>query len=239
MGKQKDKKKERTEDKDNKKMSSEETTDQQNNESQEEPREKHQAEQPAKSLERQLQELNDKYMRTKAELENYRKRMQRDAAEIREYAKASTIEEFLSVFDHFQMALDHVDQTPDFETLKQGMKMILGEFHKTFDALGVEQVNAKGQKFNPAEHDAVAQEPSDTVPREQVIRQWKCGYRLGNRLLRPAAVVVSSGLCQEESASAEASQNESASKTGQTTTADSNSSETEERNEPNKQEEEK
>ncbi len=146
-----------------------------------------------KSLEEQLREMNDKYVRARAELENYRKRMQRDASDIREYAKASTIEEFLTVFDHFQMAMDHVDQTPDFETLKQGMSMILAEFQKTFESLGVERVNAIGEQFNPAEHSAVAQEPSETVPKDQVIRQWKCGYRLGNRLLRPATVVVSSG----------------------------------------------
>ncbi len=144
-------------------------------------------------LRRQLQEATDKQMRVRAELENFRKRMQREAGEVREYAKASTIEEFLTVFDHFQMAMDHMDQTPDASTIKQGMEMILGEFRKTFVNLGVEQINAQGRPFDPGEHEAVAEESSESVPAGIVLRQWKCGYRLGSRLLRPATVVVSSG----------------------------------------------
>ncbi len=146
-----------------------------------------------KKLEEQLRESGEKYMRLRAELDNYRKRMQREAGEIREYAKASTIEEFLSVFDHFQMAMDHVGQASDIATLKQGMQMILGEFRKTFESLGVKPVDATGQVFDPEQHDAVAQEPSSEVEAGRVLRQWKCGYRLGERLLRPATVIVSSG----------------------------------------------
>lgn len=145
------------------------------------------------SLAKRLAEANDKYMRSRAELDNYRKRMQRDSGDIREYTKASTVEEFLSVFDHFQMAMDHVDQSPDFETLKQGMQMILGEFKKTFENLGVKAIEAEGQEFDPNEHEAVAEENSEEMPPGKVLRQWKCGYRLGDRLLRPATVIVSSG----------------------------------------------
>lgn len=144
-------------------------------------------------LEQQVKDFQDRYLRAKAELENAKKRSQREASEIRENTKISTIQEFFSVLDHFQMAMDHVDQTPDVETLKQGMNMILGEFRRTFEALGVETLNATGREFNPNEHDAVAQEPSDSVPKDHVLRQWKCGYRMGGRLLRPASVIVSSG----------------------------------------------
>jgi molecular chaperone GrpE len=87
----------------------------------------------------------------------------------------------------------HVEDTPDVETMKQGMTMILAEFQRTFENLGISFVNAEGAEFNPAEHEAVAQEHSDEVPAGTVIRQWKCGYRLGDKLLRPATVVVSSG----------------------------------------------
>jgi molecular chaperone GrpE len=149
--------------------------------------------QEPQDLEAQLQAAQDQYLRAKAELENARKRMQRESAELRQYTKASTIQEFFTVLDHFQMAMDHVDQTPDFETLKQGMNMILGEFRRTFENLGVEPINAAGVEFDPNQHEAVAQESSDEVPKDHVLRQWKCGYRMGDRLLRPASVIVSSG----------------------------------------------
>ncbi|MFO7820796.1 MAG: nucleotide exchange factor GrpE [Lentisphaeria bacterium] len=156
------------------------------------------AENELEGLKKRLNDAEDKFVRSRAELENYRKRAQRETAEMREYSKVNTVEQFLPVFDHFQMAMMHVGENSDFETLKQGMDMILAEFRRTFDALGVEEVEAEGEKFDPNVHEAMSQEPSDEVPAGHVIRQWKCGYRMGERLLRPATVVVSCGP-QEES----------------------------------------
>lgn len=149
-------------------------------------------------LKNDLQEAEDKFVRSKADLDNYRKRVQKEAAEIRQYTRLSTVEQFLPVFDHFQMAMQHVGENPDVETLKQGMDMILNEFSRTFESLGVERVNAEGRPFDPNEHEAMAQEPSDEIPEGHVLRQWKCGYRMGERLLRPATVVVSSGPAEEK-----------------------------------------
>lgn len=145
------------------------------------------------TVRQEAQEATDRYLRAKAEMENVRKRGQRDLAEAREYTKSVTVGEFFSPFDHFQMAMAHVEENPDVETMKQGMKMILSEFKRGFENLGITLVDATGKEFNPAEHEAVAQEASDTVPEGQVLRQWKCGYRMGEKLLRPASVVVSSG----------------------------------------------
>ncbi|MDT8390287.1 MAG: nucleotide exchange factor GrpE [Lentisphaeria bacterium] len=141
----------------------------------------------------EAQEATDRYLRAKAEIENVRKRGQRDLAEAREYTKSVTVGEFFSPFDHFQMAMAHVEESPDVATMKQGMNMILSEFQRGFENLGITLVDAVGKEFNPAEHEAVAQEASDTVPEGHVLRQWKCGYKMGDKLLRPAAVVVSSG----------------------------------------------
>jgi molecular chaperone GrpE len=140
-----------------------------------------------------VNDLTDKHLRAKAELDNYRKRVQRDFTEIRQQTKSATIQEFFTVFDHFQMAMDHVDEKADVATLKQGMDMILAEFKRTFENLGVEPINAVGKPFDPTEHEAVSQEPSTEIEEGTVIRQWKNGYRMGERLLRPATVVVSSG----------------------------------------------
>jgi molecular chaperone GrpE len=138
-------------------------------------------------------EANDRFLRTRAEMENLRKRAQRDLTEAREYVKGATAAEFFSTYDHFQMAMAHAEESPDLNTLKQGMTMILAEFQRSFENLGIAVLDAAGKEFDPEQHEAVAQEPSDTVPAGVVLRQWKCGYKLGDKLLRPASVVVSSG----------------------------------------------
>jgi molecular chaperone GrpE len=128
------------------------------------------------------EETKGKLLRHYAEFEN---------ASVREATKAATVEEFLTVYDHFGMALEHADGNGS--VLRQGMEMILAEFRRTFEALGVEEMDPAGKPFDPSLHEAIAQEPSDTVPEGHVLRQWKSGFRLGDKLLRAAAVVVSSG----------------------------------------------
>ena len=161
-------------------------------------------EQAIERLKAQLKEEQDKYLRAKAELDNFRRRAQKDIASARDTAKSLTVEEFLPVFDHFQMAMDHTEQNPDFETLQQGMQMILNEFKRAFESLGIHPIHAQGKPFDPQRHEAVAQEPSHEVDEGYVIRQWKPGYVMGERLLRPATVVVSSGEPEEEEKEGEA-----------------------------------
>ena len=76
--------------------------------------------------------------------------------------------------------------------------MIQQEFDKAFADLGVEKIDALNKEFDPKLHDAVAQEASDTVPAGIVLRQWNMGYRIGDRLLKPATVIVSSGPAEEK-----------------------------------------
>ncbi len=148
---------------------------------------------PVADLQAQVAELTDKLLRARADFDNYRKRMQRDLQDIRIQERLSTIRSFLGVLDHFQMAREHFDKALDLASLKQGMEMIHAEFRQTLSGLGVEPVTAEGGAFDPRLHEAVSQEVSDTVPAGAVIRQWKAGYRVGDALLRPAVVVVSSG----------------------------------------------
>ena len=150
-------------------------------------------------LQDRLTETNERFLRAKAELDNYRKRVQREFSDIRAQVKTSTVQEFLPVFDHFQMAMDHAEQKPDFEALKQGMDLILAEFKRTLETLGITPVEAVGCPFDPTEHEAIAQEPSADVPEGHVVRQWKSGYKMGDKLLRPATVVVSSGKSEADS----------------------------------------
>jgi molecular chaperone GrpE len=153
---------------------------------------------PEPTTEELLAQANDRYLRARADFENYRKRMGREVGEIRESARQQTIAEFLNVFDMFLLAVDHADQATDLESLKQGLNMILSEFQRTFENLGVKRMETIGQDFDPNFHEAISQEPSDTVPEGKIIREWKAGFLLNSKLLRTANVVVSSGKQSEE-----------------------------------------
>jgi len=149
-------------------------------------------------LEEQLKEAEDKILRIHAEYDNYRKRAARELAETRSYVKADTLTPILNVFDHFKMAVDAMDQTDDMKVVKDGMKMISSEFDKAMDDLGLEELNAIGKQFDPNYHEAVANEESEEEEEGTVIKQWRCGYKIGDRLLRPATVVVSTGKANKE-----------------------------------------
>ena len=162
---------------------------------------------PEKSEEEKLREalaeLQAKYLYLQAEYQNYRKRVAKDIADARSYAYADALGPFMTVFDFLAMADTAAVQSDNIESIRQGLKMIIGEFNKAFDTLGVKPLDAVGQKFDPALHEAVAHEASDTVPEGVVIKQWSNGFKMGEKLLRPARVVVSDGAPKAEEPGAE------------------------------------
>jgi len=144
-------------------------------------------------LQRQIEDFKDKFLRSRADLDNYRKRVQRDLQDARTAERTATLAPVLQVYDHFLMAQAHAAQASDPTTIAEGMRLIADEFAKALASLGIERLEATGQPFDPGCHEAVSAESSDTVPAGQVLRQFKPGYRLRDQLLRPAVVVVSSG----------------------------------------------
>ena len=151
-------------------------------------------------LKAELAELQTKYLYLQAEYQNFRKRSVRDIADARSYTIASTLVPFLSVVDYLGMAQSAVEKSDNLEALKQGMNMIIGEFDKALDELGVKRMKTAGEKFDPALHDAVSYENSADIPEGMIIREWSGGFMLGDKLLRPARVLVSSGSAPEEAA---------------------------------------
>ena len=145
-----------------------------------------------KELENKLAEAEDQNLRLRAEYDNYRKRSYRELSDARAYAKTDTLTPFLNVFDHFKMAVTAADTTDDMQVIQEGLKMINSEFAKAMEELGVTEGDAVGDSFDPNIHEAVAEEVSDE-DEGIIIKQWRCGYKIGDRLLRPASVVVSSG----------------------------------------------
>lgn len=149
-------------------------------------------------LEKEKKELSDKFLRTQAEFENYKKKVARDKQEVQNKAQYDTLSSILPVLDHFDLALNAAENAKNVEKVIEGMKLIESEFQRTLTNLGVEVINATGKPFDPSVHEAVANEYSDDYEKDYVIKQWRPGYKLGNRLIRPASVVVSNG--SEESA---------------------------------------
>lgn len=134
----------------------------------------------------------DVALRTKAELENYRKRMARERADTARYANADLLQSLLPILDNFEFGL-MAAKSEEGSSIYLGMSMVLKQIQDFLTEQGVETVAAVGEPFDPNVHDAVAQEPSDEVPEGHVVGQIRRGYRLHERLLRPAGVRVSTG----------------------------------------------
>lgn len=166
-------------------------------ETQEEPKKKSKLKdifKKEKKPEEVIAELKDTVLRTRADFDNFRKRTQRDIADARAYGKTSTIDEFLPIFDTFKMAMQASNMdNADLPTLLAGMNMIQNQFNQSFGALGVDEVNAVGSKFDPNIHEAVSEQHSDDIDAGTVISQHRCGYKMGEKLIRAATVVVSKG----------------------------------------------
>ena len=146
----------------------------------------------------ELAALQEKDIYLQAEYQNYRKRMAKELAESRRFAVEETVHPFLTVYDFLTMAETAAVQSDNIEAIRQGLVMIIAEYRKAFDELGLKPFDAKGQKFDPELHDAVAHESSEEVPEGVVSKQWNCGFKLGERVVRPARVVVSSGAPEEK-----------------------------------------
>ncbi len=146
----------------------------------------------------ELKEQQDKLLYLQADYQNYRKRMIKEVSDARMMGVVSTIDPFLRVFDYLAMAKSAAEKSDNIESIRQGVEMIIAEYVKAFDDLGVTRLESAGKPFDPVWQEAVQQQPSDTVPEGVVIREWSPAYKLGEKILRAAKVVVSSGKAPEE-----------------------------------------
>ncbi len=158
--------------------------------------------QPGTVTPEQLEELKEKaaradenwerLLRTAADLENFKKRASREKQEAVKYANESLMQKLIPVLDTFDMALSATQnaQTDAVQSLQTGVNMVLQQLKNALSDAGLEVVDATGKKFDPNLHEAVSQAPSNEVPEGQVVQQLRKGYKLRDRLLRPATVVV-------------------------------------------------
>ncbi len=131
--------------------------------------------------------LVERMARMQAEFDNARKRAQREQQEFKDYALTNAIKSLLPVLDSFDRALAH-DGTG--ETFRSGMELIDRQFHDTLAKLGVTEIDSQGQPFDPTLHEAIEMVETDEVPDNHVLQELQRGYKLKDRLLRPAMVRV-------------------------------------------------
>src|SRR5438270_10005357 len=134
--------------------------------------------------------LLDRLARLQAEFENYRKRNAREQTEFREYAVADAIKQFLPVLDNFDLALrSHKNEGAD-PALRSGIELIRKQMEDVFSKVGVQVVPAQGSSFDPRVHEAIEMVESSDHGDHEVIEELQRGYKLKDRLLRPAMVRV-------------------------------------------------
>ncbi len=140
---------------------------------------------------REAAEAQDRYLRTSADFENYRKRMQRDLAEFRKYANEQLALEILSVVDHLGLALKHAASAEESaKGLREGIELVYKQFRDVLEKFGIKAFAAEGEQFDPAKHDAVMQEMTDQVPENTVVQVLQDGYLYYDKVLRHAKVSV-------------------------------------------------
>jgi molecular chaperone GrpE len=145
----------------------------------------------AEQAERDRDELRDLAQRTRADFENYQKRAQRDRAEERRHAHAPLAADLLPVLDNLDRAMAAAKQAGETGPLVQGVAMVQAQVLDVLRRHGVTRIEALGQPFDPNRHEAVMQQPSDSVPPGTVLQVLQPGYLIHERVLRPASVAVS------------------------------------------------
>ena len=156
-----------------------------------------------RELEDELSETRERVLRTAADAENFKKRLQREKEEQTRYANESLMRELLPVIDNLERALEHSETGADQGGLLEGLNMTLKGFLDTLTRFGCTPVETAGKPFDPNFHEAVSQEESADHEPNTVLRELQKGYMLKERLLRPAMVLVSKRTSQQDNATRE------------------------------------
>lgn len=134
----------------------------------------------------------DKLLRTTADFDNFKKRAARERQDAITYANAGLLQKLIPILDNFEAALAAVagSQDASVQSLQTGVSMIATQLRNALLESGLEEIDAAGKPFDPALHEAVSQQETDEVPEGHVVQQLRKGYKLRERLLRPATVIV-------------------------------------------------
>jgi molecular chaperone GrpE len=158
----------------------------------------------AEALAKEAADAKDRMLRTLAEMENLRKRTAKEVADARTYGITSFARDVLQIADNLQRALDAVPAEtrdaadPGLKALIEGVELTEKSLHSTLDRNGVTKLDPHGEKFDPNFHQAMFEVPDSSVPNGTVVQVVQSGYKIGERILRPALVGVAKGGAKPE-----------------------------------------
>jgi molecular chaperone GrpE len=141
----------------------------------------------------EAKQAHDRWLRERADLENVKRRTTREKQDALRFGAEALARDLLPVVDNLERALAHAGAGSDAAALAQGVELVLKSFRDVLERHGITRVPAAGTTFDPAHHEAVAHVPSTEHPQGAVVEEHQAGYRLHDRLLRPAMVSVSKG----------------------------------------------
>jgi molecular chaperone GrpE len=162
------------------------------------------------TLEEQLQatraerdENLNRFLRSQAELDNYRKRVQRERDDERRYAALSIIRDLLAPLDNLQRAVESARKSGESGNVLQGIELVVQQMDRVLSGHGAKAIPAAGQPFDPHLHEAVQQMPSEEQPPMTILQELERGYTLHDRVVRPSKVIVSAGRAESREQRAE------------------------------------
>lgn len=145
---------------------------------------------PLEAAKAENAKLRDQLLRTAADFDNFRKRSRRELADMEKRAREDFLKELLPVFDNLERATAHAETATDVKALADGIGLVKRQFLDTLSKIGIERIKAQGTAFDPTFHEAVQQFETDEHPPGTVIHEVQAGYIQGEKLVRPAIVVV-------------------------------------------------
>lgn len=144
----------------------------------------------AEKLKLALDTLNNQYLRLAADFENYRKRQAQEREALLKYGAEECMKKVIEVVDNFDRALTMVEKIDNLDKMKETFHVLNKQLMESLTKLGLEQIKSVGEQFDPNLHEAVMQTPTDEHPEDTVINELQKGYKLGEKVLRPAMVAV-------------------------------------------------
>lgn len=148
---------------------------------------------PAADPAAEAEKFRDLALRTAADFDNFRKRAAREKEESIRYANNSLLEDLLPLIDNFELGLDAARSTAGADAILQGLGMVARQFRDFLSSAGLEEITTEGAEFDPNLMESVGHEHDAKIAEGKVLRQTRRGYKLRDRLLRPASVFVSKG----------------------------------------------
>jgi molecular chaperone GrpE len=148
---------------------------------------------PAAAAQAEAAEFRDRYLRAEAELQNVRKRAARDVAAAQDRGVAKLARELFGALDHLEAALAQAESAAEAPEWIRGVRLVQEEISTALGRVGIQAFAPAGEPFDPNEHEAMAQQPSEDAEPGTVLQVYQQGYRLNGQVLRPARVVVAGG----------------------------------------------